>query len=82
MEGSIHLPYVISSLTFFFVASFVSTSFSMEIVEMLSERNVAIPLLQGNIIQSYITRNFTIVSKVYMCTIKVYKDRTPAFKNS
>lgn len=40
------LPVEISSLIFFFVASFVITSFSMQIVVMLSDRNSASPLLK------------------------------------
>lgn len=40
------LPVEISSLIFFFVASFVITSFSMQIVVILSDRNSASPLLK------------------------------------
>ena len=40
------LPYVMSSRTFFFVASFVSTSLSIDMVDMLSDLKIASPFLQ------------------------------------
>ena len=48
------LPYVMSNLTFFLVASLVSTSLSIDMVDMLSDLKIASPFLKGqNIYQAY-----------------------------